>query len=52
MRGSIRSMVGLLIAFGAVGGIDNGSALIPCMLAALVGLTMMASGVSAMKGFQ
>ena len=49
MKGSIRAIVGFLIAFGAVGGIETGSALIPATLVALAGLGIMASGVSAMK---
>jgi hypothetical protein len=50
MRGSIRAGVGFLITFGAVGGIDNDAALIPCVLAAIAGLAIMASGVFSMKG--
>ena len=49
MRGSIRTAVGFLICFGAVGGLDNGGNLAACLVAALVGLGIMASGVSAMK---
>jgi hypothetical protein len=49
MRGSIRALVGFLLAFGAVGGIETGSSLIPCVLIAVAGLGIMASGVSAMN---
>lgn len=49
MRGSIRAGVGFLIAFGAVGGIENGSPLLACMAVAIAGLGLMASGVSAMN---
>ena len=52
MQGSIRVFVGMLIVFGAVGGIDQGSdaQLIPAVLLAIAGLVMMNSGVTAMKG--
>ena len=49
MAGSIRCFVGLLICFGAVGGIDNNSPLLACVALALVGLASMYSGVSAMN---
>ena len=49
MRGSIRTVGGFLICFGAVGGLDNGSPVVACVVAALVGLALMASGVSAMN---
>jgi len=49
MRGSIRMAVGFLMAFGAVGGIENGSSLVLCVAVAAVGLAIMASGVSAMN---
>jgi hypothetical protein len=49
MRGSIRALVGFLIAFGAVGGIENGEPLMTGVLLALAGLGIMASGVSAMN---
>ena len=50
MKGTIRTLTGLLVVFGAVGGIDNGAPLIPAVLIALCGLVCMASGVFAMKG--
>lgn len=52
MQGSIRVVLGLLIVFGAVGGIEQASdaQLIPAVLLAIVGLVMMNSGVTAMKG--
>jgi len=51
MRGSIRVLVGLLVVFGAVGGIDNASDsdLFLCAGIAAVGMLLMASGVKAMK---
>ena len=52
MQGSIRVFVGMLIVFGAVGGIEHASdaQLIPAVLLAIVGLVMMNSGATAMKG--
>lgn len=51
MRGSIRAILGLLVVFASVGGIDNAtdSQLLILVPVALVGLALMASGVSAMK---
>lgn len=49
MVGSIRLIVGLLLCLGAVGGIDNNNAILPCLAIALVGLASMYSGVSAMN---
>jgi hypothetical protein len=51
MKGSIRAIVGLLVVFGAVGGIDNATdnQLVPAILLAVCGLALMFSGVSAMK---
>ena len=52
MRGSIRVIVGLLIVFGAVGGMEHdpsSSVLLGVSLAA-VGLLLMYSGVRAMNG--
>ena len=46
MKGSIRALVGFLMVFGAVGGIDNNSDLALCVGVAIVGLALMASGVS------
>ena len=51
MKGSIRIIVGLLLTFGAVGGIDSGNELLPCVALAAVGLGMMYSGVNAQKKF-
>jgi hypothetical protein len=50
MQGSIRFFVGLLVVFGAVGGMDapDANLLIGTALAAL-GLATMYSGVKAMK---
>jgi hypothetical protein len=42
----IRVIIGLLLAFGAVGGLDNNEPVIPCLFAAVVGLFIMYSGVS------
>lgn len=52
MRGSIRMIVGFLIVFGAVGGIEvNPDAdLLIQSLIAVCGLAVMFTGVSAMKG--
>jgi hypothetical protein len=51
MKGSIRAIVGFLIVFGAVGGMehDPSSSLLLGTLAAVIGLAIMYSGVSAMK---
>ena len=49
MKGSIRFVVGFLMAFGAVGGIDAGNELLPCVALAVAGLAIMASGVSAQR---
>ena len=49
MQGSIRTLVGFLIAFGAVGGIENGAPLLAGTALAIAGLALMASGVSAMN---
>jgi hypothetical protein len=50
MRGSIRIVMGLLIVFGAVGGIDTAStftSLVTLVTISLVGLALMHSGVRA-----
>ena len=54
MKGSIRAIVGLIVVAGAAGGIDaaTDSQLFPLVCIAAVGLAIMASGVSAMKGAQ
>lgn len=51
MRGSIRAFVGLVITMGAAGGIDTAtdSQLLSCIAIAIVGLAIMATGVSAMN---
>ena len=43
------TVVGLLIVFGAVGGIDAGNDLLPCVALAIAGLFVMNSGVKAME---
>ena len=51
MKGSIRIIVGFLIALGAVGTLDadpNASVLLQTAIA-LIGLVIMASGVAAMQ---
>lgn len=48
MTGSIRAVVGFLMVFGAVGGLDNGSSLGLCVGVAVAGLALMAAGVNAM----
>ena len=55
MKGSIRAGIGFLIVFAAVGGIDNAtdSQLLVETLVAVLGLSIMYSGVSAMnRGIQ
>lgn len=52
MKGSIRFIAGLLLAFGAVGGIEQSitnTELFASIGAAVVGLLIMANGVSALK---
>ena len=50
MKGSIRLFVGLLIVFGAVGGMDNPENPVMVGLAlAVVGLGLMYSGAKAME---
>ena len=50
MRGSIRTIVGLFIVFGAVGGMEQPeNSLLACVALAAVGLALMLSGVNAMK---
>lgn len=52
MKGSIRFIAGLLIVFGAVGGVENAqtnAALGLCIVIASVGFAIMNSGVSALK---
>jgi hypothetical protein len=53
MQGSIRTFIGFMLVFGAVGGMDQpeNSLLLECVLAA-IGLALMASGVNAMKGLK
>lgn len=49
MKGSIRVLVGFLVVFGAVGGMDTATdlQLIPLMVVASIGLFSMYSGVKA-----
>jgi hypothetical protein len=51
MKGSIRTIVGLVVTMGAAGGLDNATdaQLIPCMIVAAIGLSLMYSGVKAMR---
>lgn len=50
MRGSIRALVGFLMVFGAVGGMDTPDASLATLMAiAVLGLAFMWSGVSAMQ---
>ena len=49
MAGSIRSVLGFFLVFGALGGLDNGSDLASCIGFAAVGLALLASGVAAMN---
>lgn len=52
MKGSIRTIVGLLVVFGAVGGIEQSTdaQLLGGVALAIAGLLVMASGVQALKG--
>lgn len=55
MKGSIRFIVGFLIVFGAVGGIENSVsnvALLGGILIAALGLGIMASGTKALNVYQ
>ncbi len=49
MKGSIRLIVGILVVFGAVGGLDAGSDVLTCVVVAIAGLFVMNSGVKAME---
>jgi predicted PurR-regulated permease PerM len=49
MKGSIRLIVGILVVFGAVGGLDAGSDVLTCVVVAIAGLFVMNSGVRAME---
>jgi predicted PurR-regulated permease PerM len=49
MKGSIRFGLGMLIVFGAVGGLDAGSDVLTCVVVAIAGLFVMNSGVKAME---
>jgi len=50
MQGSVRTGLGFLLVFGAVGGMDDpANSLMICIVLAIVGLALMFSGVSAMK---
>jgi hypothetical protein len=51
MKGSIRVVVGFLITFGAVGGLDNAadSQLLGLLVLAIGGLIILTSGVLAVK---
>ena len=51
MKGTIRFVVGFLLAFGAVGGMETGTdAQLPMQLGlALVGLLLLASAAGALK---
>jgi hypothetical protein len=51
MKGSIRTLIGLIIVIGAAGGLDNATdaQLIPLVAIAGLGLYAMYSGVKAMN---
>ena len=50
MKGSIRIVIGFLLVFGAVGGIDYGTAtLTEGILFSVIGLGIMYSGITAMN---
>ena len=53
MKGSIRLLIGFLLVFGAVGGMDNpeqASYFVEQIVAAVIGLGLMYSGTRAMNG--
>jgi hypothetical protein len=55
MKGSIRAIVGFLLVYGCVGGMDNSTDTIlytTLLPLSIVGLGIMASGVNAMKGIK
>jgi hypothetical protein len=53
MKGSIRTLLGFLIVYGAAGGMDFGTATITeGILLSIIGLGIMYSGVKAMNGGQ
>lgn len=50
MKGSIRTVVGFLLVFGAVGGMDAGTATtLEGLLISFLGIAIMYSGVTAMN---
>jgi hypothetical protein len=49
MKGSIRFVVGMLMVFGAVGGLDAGSEVLPCVALAIIGMGVMRWGIGAME---
>lgn len=51
MKGSIRAILGLIVVFGAVGGMDNATdgQLLALLPIAVAGLLVMYSGVRVMK---
>ena len=49
VKGSIRFLMGMLIVFGAVGGLDAGSDVLTCVAIAIAGLFVMNSGVKAIE---
>ena len=53
MKGSIRLLIGFLLVFGAVGGMDNpdqAAYFVEQIVAAVIGLGLMYSGTRAMNG--
>lgn len=49
MKGSIRFIAGLLIVFGAVGGLETSTNLVVSVILAAAGLGLMYSGTKAMN---
>ncbi len=49
VKGSIRFLMGMLIVFGAVGGLDAGNDVLTCVAIAIAGLFVMNSGVKAIE---
>lgn len=45
----IRTLIGFMLVFGAVGGLDNDSNIFLCLIIGFIGLAVMASGVFTMS---
>lgn len=49
MPGTIRFLLGILVTFGAVGGLETNESIVGPVVAAVVGLAFMYSGTRAMR---